>query len=64
MVRGLGEKMFERLMILRQHHKAWRKENGRLLALEEIHYRDGRVVSRWVDVTHWSHRRLLWWLGY
>ena len=56
--------MEEKAAILRQHHIACRKENGRLLALEVIYYRDGRVVSQWVDVTHWGTRRLLRWLGY
>ena len=54
----------EKAALLRQHHVARLERNGRLLALEVIYYRDGSVVSQWVDVTHWSHRRLLRWLGY
>ena len=55
----------EKAAVLRQHHVEYRKQDGRLWALEVIYDRDqGRNVSQWVDVTHWSMRRLLWWLGY
>ena len=50
--------------VLQQHHVRYHEKDGRLLALQVIYYRDGRVVSQWVDVTHWSMRRLLRWLGY
>ena len=52
------------VQILRQHHVEYRRRDGRLWALEVIFDRDGRDVSQWVDVTHWSMRRLLRWLGY
>jgi len=51
------------VQILRQHHVTYRCKDGRLLALEVIYY-PNRRSSQWVDVTHWSMRRLLWWLGY
>ena len=54
----------EKAAVLRQHHVAYHEWNGRLLALEVVYDRDGRDVSQWVDVTHWSARRLLRWLGY
>ena len=51
--------------ILRQHHITYWRKDGRLLALEVIYdRREGRNVSRWIDVTHWSMRKLLQWLGY
>ena len=54
----------EKAVILRQHHSRYREQDGRLLALEVIYDRGGRDVSQWVDVTDWSTRRLLQWLGY
>jgi len=51
------------VQILRQHHITYRCKDGRLWALEVIYYPDRRS-SQWVDVTHWSMRRLLRWLGY
>jgi len=52
------------VQILRQHHITYRRsKDGRLWALEVIYYPDRRS-SQWVDVTHWSMRRLLQWLGY
>ena len=54
----------EKAAVLRQHYITHYERNGRLLALEVIYDRGGRDVSQWVDVTHWSARRLLRWLGY
>ena len=56
--------MSHKVEVLRQHHVRYHEKDGHLLALQVIYYRDGRVVSQWVDVTHWGMRKLLQWLGY
>lgn len=49
--------------ILELHYINNKTVNGRILA-EEIYTQNGVAGSEWLDVTNWSKKKLMEWLGY
>lgn len=50
--------------ILNQHHISHRLTEMERLEAEEVYTRDGQVYTDWIDVTDFTLRQLLDWLGY
>lgn len=49
--------------VLERHFINYKLVNGRLLA-ESVYTQGGVTFSEWLDVTNWSKRSLMMWLGY
>ena len=57
----MSEKVIKKILDL--HYINHKTINGSLFA-EEVYTQNGVAGSEWLDVTNWSKKKLLEWLGY
>lgn len=57
----MSEKVIKKILDL--HYINHKTINGRLFA-EKVYTQNGVAGSEWLDVTNWSKKKLLEWLGY
>ena len=57
----MSEKIIKKILDL--HYINYKTINGRIF-VEEIYTQNGVAGSEWLDVTNWSKKKLLEWLGY